>query len=346
MGAEADAREEFDLEQRGLARRALVGAARDLDAGRARHAERVLVVGREAVGALAEAVGQDVLGAVRVLVRRPRLVARQMGERERRDVVHAVARHERRGLLVEEIAVLDRVGARLRGPLHGLGRRRVHRHRQAPLARDAHGRGQLVAQEHHRRHHVVAAAHDPAGGDELDLVHAVQDLLAHRLDEGVGPVDGDHGPRAPERVVPRGGADRVAAAEEPRSDEAAGGERLAPGHVGPSRHAHHAQRRDAGRERVHRVPALLEHRVGKGLDGIAPGPRRGAQVRVDVPEPGQEPGAPEIEPLLGAGRRALTDLLDGGAVHQHPRVAARLGQERVDQMHAGDDEAHARGLCR
>src|SRR6185295_13682753 len=107
------------------------------------------------------------------------------------------------------------------------------------------------------------------------------------------------------------GADRVTTAEESRSDEPAGGERLAPGHVGPSRHAYHAQRRDAGRKRVHRVPALLEHGVGKGLDGIAPRPRRGAQVRVHVPEPGQEPGAPEIEPLLGAGRRALTDLLDG-----------------------------------
>ena len=294
----------------------------------------------------AEAVGQDVLGAVRVLVGRPRLVARQMGERERRDVVHAVPRHERRGLLVEEVAVLDRVGARLRGPLHGLGRRRVHRHRQTPLARDAHGRGQLLAEEHHRGHHVVAAAHDAAGGDQLDLVHAVQDLLAHRLDEGVGPVDGDHAPRAPERVVPRGGADRVAAAEEPRADEPAGGERLAPGHVGPSRHAHHAQRCDARRQRVHRVPALLEHRVGKGLDGIAPRPRRGAQVGVDVPEPGQEPGAAEIEPLVGAGRRALTDLPDDGAVHQHPRVASRLGQERVDEMHAGDDEAHARAFCR
>ena len=143
--------------------------------------------------------------------------------------------------------MLDRVGARLDGPLHGLGRRRVHGHGQAALARDAHGRGQLLAEEHHGGHHVVAAAHDAAGGDELDLVHAVEDLLAHRLDEGVGAVDGDHAPRAPERVVPRGGADRVAAAEEPRPDEPAGGERLAPRHVGPSRHAHHAQRRDAGR---------------------------------------------------------------------------------------------------
>ena len=197
--------------------------------------------------------------------------------------------------------MLDRVGARLRGPLHGLGRRRVHRHRQAALARDAHGRGQLLAQEHHRRHHVVAAAHDAAGGDQLDLVHAVQDLLAHRLDEGVGAVDGDHAPRAAERVVPRGGADRVAAAEEPWADEPAGGERLAPGHVGPSRHAHHAQRCDA----------RLTARPSRS--GPARAPSRGRSGRDRAPSTSSSAGACG-RPRARAGARRRRD-----------RAAARRG---------------------
>ena len=63
-------------------------------------------------------------------------------------------------------------------------------------------------------------------------------------------------------------------------------------------------------------------------------------MRVHVPEPRQEPGAAEIEAVLGAGRAAVPDLADRVAVDAEPRVAARLRGDRVDEVYARDHEAH------
>ena len=241
--------------------------------------------------------------------------------------------------------MLDRVRARLHGPLHGLGRGRVHGHRQAALPRDAHRRGQLLAEEHHRGHDVVAAAHDAARGDQLDLVHAVQDLLAHRLDEGVGPVDGHHGAacrrtgRAPRWCGSRRRSRRAAAR---RCRPAANASRQATS-AHPDTPTTRSDVTPAGSASIAFRPCSSTE-SGKVWTGSRPVHVVERRCVWTSQSPGRSQAPPRSSRCSARGAGALTDLADDGAVDEHPRVAARLGQERVDQMHAGDDEAHARAL--
>ena len=57
----------------------------------------------------------------------------------------------------------------------------------------------------------MASPHDATGGDQLDLVHTVLDLLAHGLHHGLGSVDALHqaGGRRAAGIMASAGAGRI-----------------------------------------------------------------------------------------------------------------------------------------
>ena len=83
--------------------------------------------------------------------------------------------------------------------------------------------------------------HDAAGQVELDVVHAVLDLLADGLDEAVGAVA--LAGLAGGEKVPAGGRQEVARGEHPGANHVAGVEGPLPGNVHEVRPRRHSARR-------------------------------------------------------------------------------------------------------
>ena len=119
-------------------------------------------------------------------------------------------------LVVHDVAVLDAVRAEPDRVLHRIGVGRVRHHLELALAADREGR--FAARPSSRNECRVAVPrrpHDAAREVELDVVDAVLDLLADRLDEAVGAVALERVTRGQE--VAAGGREEMAAGEQARA---------------------------------------------------------------------------------------------------------------------------------
>src|SRR5262245_60505761 len=161
--------------------------------------------------------------------------------------------------------MLDRVGPGTHGPLQGLMVGRMHSDRHTALTSDAQRSLQFLPEKHHSGHDVVTGAHDPAGGDQLDLVHAMLDLLAHGLHHSLWSTAAHHQPagRPAAGAVAGTGPQAMAATKQPWPYIFPSNKGLAPGHIGPIGDAHDPHGGHSHLEGFHGTPAVTVDGLGR-----------------------------------------------------------------------------------
>ena len=326
------------LEEGGVLQRADVGAERHRDARGQGAAEGLPVRLGGGVRAPAEIRGEVALLHPALLPRVAGLIRRQVRDGERRDVPGPVRAQGVDAGGVHDVAVLDAVRAQPGRGHHGLRVRGVRHDPEAALAADRERGLELLLEEERLRVAVPRRAHDAAGQVQLDVVDAVLDLLADRPHEAVGPVAL---PRvAGGEEVPAGRGQEVSGREHPGAHVLARVEGPLPRHVhevGRARaaHADHA----ALGQGLHE--AMAEDRGLLG-DGGAGG-RQVVGMDVDVPQPGQEIGAAEIDDLgvPRVGRSAAREHLhDAAAVDDDAGAGNGAGRDAVDHRRIGQHASH------
>ena len=116
------------------------------------------------------------------------LRGRQVRNAQGRHIPGAALQEEPDALFVHDVPVFDGVGAVREGCLHRIRVGGVGHHVVAALAAQSESGGKLLLQQEGVDVLVPERAHNAAGEVQLDVVHAVLDLLPHRVDETVGAV--------------------------------------------------------------------------------------------------------------------------------------------------------------
>ena len=237
--------------------------------------------------------------------------------------------------------MLDAVRTQADRRLH---RRRVggvrHHLELAQLA-DVERRLQLVVEQERMPVQVPCRAHDAARQVELDVIDAVLDLLADRLDPAVGPVDLQRVTRGEE--VPAGGREEMARCEETRAEVLARLERALPRHIHVVVRAGAAEADDARLEQAG-LQAMPEQRHLVGQRHL--GQREVVGMDVHVPQARQQVRTLEVDRLGVADRScgaAAEDLLDAAVLEQHRAVGLGDRLNAVDQRRVGQKRSHRQG---
>ena len=247
--------------------------------------------------------------------------------------------------------MLDGAHALAHGPRDGLRGVGVRLHVAAEGMGLLHGGGDLPEGQLQAVQRVVGAGH-ATGDHDLDLVHALAQLLAHGRAHRVHAVDhveaeahgvaavahAAPGVGAPARVgVPAGGADGAPGDEQPRARQLALGHRVAQAPVGPTGVAHGGEA--AVEHGAHERGGARGHQRQRHRLQSAQVHLRQHHVHVAVDEPGHE-GAPlavhHQRPRRLDARGG--DLPDELVFHQHRDPALQRVGARVQQPGVGEED--------
>ena len=227
----------------------------------------------------------------------------------------------------------------VRAALHRVRVGGVGHHPVAALAAQGEGGGQLLIQQEGVDVLVPEGAHHPAGQVQLDVIHAVLDLLPHRVDEAVWTV-ALAGVAGREEVA-AGGGEEDAAGEHAGSLQPARRERVPPGHVhevarAAAPDADHTGLGHAAHQVLAEAGRLLCHRDVRIADVV--------RMNVDVPQPGQQVRPLQVDhprPVTARRAPAARDLRDASVLHDHARPPDRLRVDAIDQRGVRKHKAHS-----
>jgi hypothetical protein len=267
--------------------------------------------------------------------RRAPLQHRSVGDRVG-DEKRAVLGDQPDRFVVEHRGVLDRAHAGPDRALDALGAVSVRRDVASALAGGVDGGAQLLLAVL-RRARIGAGGHDAAGGQHLDPVGAVLDVLPHLGADRFGAVgdrrvavDVDVGRQVVAVAVAAGRRQRFHRHQQARTRDAPRSDRIAQGNVREVAAAEVAHRREAGLERLTGVGDPFDGGPRRRLRQLAIGGALFAadEVDVDVDEAGEQGETAEV----------VIDRLAGAPVVDRDDLAAR------DAHHDVAPEGACRGL--
>src|SRR5215469_11593013 len=266
------------------------------------------------------------------------LAGRKMADGEGRHVPRIVLEQERDALVIHDVAMLDAVGAEPDRILHGIRVGGMRHDLEAALPADLEGSADLVVEQERMGVEVPCRPHDAAREVKLDMVDAVLDLLADGFHPTKGAVNLQRMTRGQEMSA-RGG-EEITAGEQPRADMLSGVEGPFPCDVHEVMGTGAAQSDNAGFGKRGRKP-VAEQRHLIGERHLVE--RQVIGMDVDVPEPGHQIPAFEIDYLrvVGAARlSAWQDGADAAILDQHGTIRPYLGLDAVDQVRVRKDCLH------